>query len=456
MEPQSVTDFYTEIVLPQLQESLDHAFPEFGWRRDGRGWVATNEEHTHARLGARAERVVAHGPAPRGFLVHGGDATLWTAYVNGGAVPRGEAFVRAVEDLGRRAGVDLTPIERPLPRDPRTEVLRGFFDLCRHELASERGIDARVYLEHRGFPAEAIESSGLGLVPDRVRTGSALASAGYRDDDVAAAGVLADSRWPGRLCGAWRDERGRIGTLWARTLSNSEAAEARYLYLTGARRSTLPPYGLSDVLSAPRYVRRDVVLVEGVMDYHQLRAHGVENVVALGGLSIAAKTFERLSRYGVERVTLCFDRDEPGRAATARAVEQSGRAHSSPAIFVVDSERLAPAKDPDEFIQKGGVEAWRALLAATECGVIWRAKELIAGVTPQSPAGARRAALARAGSWLGVLPARCALEQEDAVRAVAMRCGYSPAAVERAFRARFWPEGIEPPTAPTIRPALER
>ena len=85
-EQLSVTDFYTDLVLPALTERLDQAFPEFGWRRDARGWIATNDEHTHARLGVRAERVVAHGPAPRGFLVHGGEPTLWTAYVSGGSV----------------------------------------------------------------------------------------------------------------------------------------------------------------------------------------------------------------------------------------------------------------------------------------------------------------------------------------------------------------------------------
>jgi hypothetical protein len=66
-------------VLPALAERLDQAFPEFGWRRDARGWVATNEEQTHADLGVRAERVVAHGPAPRGFIVHGGERILWTS-----------------------------------------------------------------------------------------------------------------------------------------------------------------------------------------------------------------------------------------------------------------------------------------------------------------------------------------------------------------------------------------
>lgn len=107
------SDFYTETVLPTLAERLDQAFPEFGWRRDTRGWVATNEQHTHARLGARAERVVAHGPAPRGFLVHGGDPMLWTAYINGDTVPRGADFVRAVRKLAERAGVDPSPLDHP-------------------------------------------------------------------------------------------------------------------------------------------------------------------------------------------------------------------------------------------------------------------------------------------------------------------------------------------------------
>ena len=69
-------EFYTDVVLPALADRLDEAFPEFGWRRDRQGWVATNQEMTHRVLGVRAERVIAHGPAPRGFLVHGADATL--------------------------------------------------------------------------------------------------------------------------------------------------------------------------------------------------------------------------------------------------------------------------------------------------------------------------------------------------------------------------------------------
>src|SRR5918996_6028509 len=149
MESRSITDFYTEIVLPELQERLDRAFPEFGWKRDRLGWVATNEEHTHARLGVRAERVIAHGPAPRGFLVHGGDSMLWTAYLNGGAIPRGADFVHAVREIAERAGVDSSPLDRPEPRDRRADLLHDFFVLCRRDLSSERGARARDHLEGR-------------------------------------------------------------------------------------------------------------------------------------------------------------------------------------------------------------------------------------------------------------------------------------------------------------------
>ena len=36
-----------------------------------------------------------------------------------------------------------------------------------------------------------------------------------------------------------------------------------------------------------------------------------------------------------------------------------------------------------------------------------------------------------------------ALQQEDAVRAVAARCGYTPEAIERAFRARYWSQSVD-------------
>ena len=350
-QPVQATEFYTETVLPALADRLDQAFPEFGWRRDSRGWVATNEEFTHTRLGVRAQRVVAHCPAPRGFLVHGGEAMLWTAYLNGGAIPFGEQFIRTIEDIALRAGVDPAPIANATPHDRRTELLESFFDVCRRELIGHRGSDARSYLEGRGLPSDAMATAGIGLVPPPIATRRLLDRAGFHESELAASGIFADSRWPGRLCGAWRNEHGRIGTLWTRTLDNHTTADGKYLYLRGASRTNLPPYGLSDLLAGNADNRRNLVLVEGVLDLHQLRAHAINNVAALGGTAIATNTFERLQRLGFETVTLCLDNDDAGRAATARAVEHAARARRSPDVYVIDPDQLEPAKDSDELVR---------------------------------------------------------------------------------------------------------
>ena len=272
---------------------------------------------------------------------------LWTAYLAGGEPPRGAEFVRVVGELAERAGVDAAPIEREAPRDRRAELLEDFFKIAQRELISDRGRAARAYLEQRGFPIGSIETSALGVVPSFLLTESPLRASGYSDEEIKASGLFADGRWPGRLCGAWRNERGRIGTIWARAVDDTELDAARYLYLRGAARTSLPPYGLQRGV-------RDLALVEGFLDHHQLRAHGVENSAAIGGTATNPRLFERLRRLGVVEVTLCFDADEAGRAATARAVENAARAVASPSIFVA----TPLAKDPDELVRKHGIEAW--------------------------------------------------------------------------------------------------
>jgi DNA primase len=293
----------------------------------------------------------------------------------------------------------------------------------------------------RGRPSFCVVLLGasarrLGVVPSSAETSRHLEQAGFRPSEIAAAGVLADSRWPGRLCGAWRDSGGRIGTFWARALDNGKS-DSRYLYLRGASRTDLLPYGLADLLAGGTDIRREIVIVEGFLDLHQLRARGIENVAALGGTSIRPRTFEQLDRLGIEIVTLCLDNDEAGRAATARAIESAARAREAPEIHVIDPAQLAPATDPDEFVRQRGPAGWQGLLKTETCGIAWRASEL-ASVRREAPELERRMALRRAERWLGHLPPRLALEQEDAIRRVAEQCGYSSDAAFRVFRDRFW------------------
>src|SRR5690242_10484004 len=140
----SVPDFYEREVLPALMNRLDQAFPEFGWRRDAHGWVASSAEYTRSTLGARPDRVVSHGDAPRGFLIHGHGAVLWTTYLNDGQAARGRDFVNAVRTLAERAGIDASALDRaPTAADRRANLLNDAFNVASRELLSEDGAAAR-------------------------------------------------------------------------------------------------------------------------------------------------------------------------------------------------------------------------------------------------------------------------------------------------------------------------
>jgi DNA primase len=310
-----------------------------------------------------------------------------------------------------------------------------------------------VYLEHRGFPLEAISGLELGVVPAAETTVRALNERGHRAEEIEASGIVADNRWPGRLCGAWRDEWGRIGTFWARALDDREP---RYLYLRGAGRAHLPPYGLSEVLRLPARERRELVLVEGLVDVHHLRAKGIASVAGIGSARIQPDKLARLSTHGIETVTLVLDNDESGRDALACVIDQTSRLGRAPALRVVPPAELGDAKDPDEYVRSHGVDHFRQLVRDAECGVTWRTFDRMRHLEPDSPQRERRAALADVGSWLGTLPPRLALEVDDAIQVAAGQSKYDPRAVERAFHASFWgagPDRREP--EPALHPRRE-
>jgi DNA primase len=202
----------------------------------------------------------------------------------------------------------------------------------------------------------------------------------------------------------------------------------------------LPPYGISEILRLPRPDRSEIVLLEGLMDVHQLRAQGFQNVASMGGARLQSAAIPRLSRLGLDSIVLAFDNDSAGRDGLSQTVHDLIETDVGLGLRVLEPRLLGPAKDPDEFVRAQGLGKFAELVDRAECAVTWRAAELVDGVSPRDAVTTRRAALARAGRWLGTLPPRLSLEQEDAIRRVADQCGYSSVAVERAFRARFWSE----------------
>lgn len=105
--------------------------------------------------------------------------------------------------------------------------------------------------------------------------------------------------------------------------------------------------------NAKNYIRdrKSVIVVEGNMDAIKMSAKGFKNVVALMGVALSNEQINILKRLKVP-VILMLDNDNAGEEATIKNGE-----------FLINSGvdtkvvRLSGAKDPDEYLEKFGIDA---------------------------------------------------------------------------------------------------
>ena len=105
--------------------------------------------------------------------------------------------------------------------------------------------------------------------------------------------------------------------------------------------------------NAKNYIRdrKSVIVVEGNMDAIKMSAKGFKNVVALMGVALSYEQIDILKRLKVS-VILMLDNDNAGEEATIKNGESL--INSGVDTKVV---RLSGAKDPDEYLEKFGIDA---------------------------------------------------------------------------------------------------
>jgi len=413
-ETVSPGDFLDQEVLPTLWDRLDQAFPEFGWKRKADRWEATAADFCRRELACRADRVWASRRARQGFLVQGGEAVSWTSYVSGKPRPVGRDFVEAVRDLARRAGVDPAPLDRPLSPEEQEarrqaeleqDILQTFLVWSQAQLRGPQGQAARDYLVRRGLPEDQLQD--LGWVPGLELAAQELEAQGFTREDVERTGLLRDGRWDGRLvCPIWSSRGDQLQTFWARDLSGTAEAGAKYLFLAGHRKPVL-------YLAEASQAQTPLVLVEGVLDPLVFRAHGVSNLASVGQARVSVEQLQEVYRTGVRELVFALDADQAGAEGTAKALEDLAKAQKAGGLvdleaWVLDPEDLwraagSPAKpdgyrekvDPLELLQLAGLEAWEAVLDQRIRGSRYSGRLLLHGVSPESPEWARRQAAER-------------------------------------------------------------
>jgi DNA primase len=276
------------------------------------------------------------------------------------------SFVEAVEELARRAGVD---VPREGGSAPDRLVLEGPLDAL---AAADRFFRAQLreqpqaveYLKRRGVDGETAKAFAIGYAPD---SWDALAKLFPDPKHALAAGLLKQKdddglRSSGRVYDVFRnrvmfpirDTRGRTIAFGGRTLANDPAkylnSPETVLFHKGRNL-----FGLFEAKQSTKSELASLFVVEGYMDVVMLAQHGIRNAVATLGTATTREHLVLLFK-NTTRVVFCFDGDRAGRAAAWRALEQA-----LPEVFESRECRfmfLPDGHDPDTLVQEIGAAAF--------------------------------------------------------------------------------------------------
>ncbi|MCI6495680.1 MAG: DNA primase [Anaeromassilibacillus sp.] len=291
-------------------------------------------------------------------------------------------YMEAVRFLAQRAGMTMpdTGYDDSMNR-LRTRIYEAnreaarFFYSC---LNSPEGAEARNYLAGRQLSSKTIVRFGLGYSPkSRYSLCNHLKSKGFKESEIVAANLAFQSksgkgiydRFSDRVMFPIIDLRGNVIAFGGRLMGDGKP---KYL-----NTSDTPVFKKSNNLfslnNAKNSGERTLILCEGYMDVIAVNQAGFQNAVATLGTALTSEQAILMKRYADE-VVICYDADEAGQKATARAIEILRNAGIQVRVLTVPD-----GKDPDEFIKKhgeNGSAAFKNLLEKSKNDMDYRLAKL--------------------------------------------------------------------------------
>ncbi len=266
-------------------------------------------------------------------------------------------YIEAVKFLAMRAGMSM-------PEDSyddgasklKGRILEANREAARFfhaQLMSEKGKPAQNYLTGRALSRQTVIKFGLGYAPsNRFALSDHLRKKGFKDEEIVAANLAFKrtsgkgivDRFSDRVMFPIIDLRGNVIAFGGRILTDQKPKYLNTSDTLAFKKSS----NLFSLNNAKNTGLRTLILCEGYMDVIALNAAGFQNAVATLGTALTPEQALLMKRYADE-IVICYDADEAGQKATAKAIDILRNAG-----LVIRVLTIPDGKDPDEFIRKNG------------------------------------------------------------------------------------------------------
>lgn len=277
-------------------------------------------------------------------------------------------YVDAIKLLAQRSGLEMPENSyddsmnklRNRVYEANREAARFYYS----QLMSPAGAKGLEYFRSRALTDRTIRHFGLGYADDSWDSlCKHLKSKGFKDSEIVAAnlGVQRNNgkgiydRFRSRVMFPIIDLRGNVIAFGGRIMTDEKP---KYLNTSDTpvfKKST----NLFSLNNAKNSGTRSLILCEGYMDVIAVNQAGFTNAVATLGTALTSEQAVLMKRYADE-VIICYDADEAGQKATARAIPILRNAGLLIRVLTIPS-----GKDPDEFIRSKGSDgsaAFKAIL----------------------------------------------------------------------------------------------
>ena len=291
-------------------------------------------------------------------------------------------YVDAVKFLAQRAGMDMPENSydnsmsqlRTRIFEANREAARFYYSTL-YTSAGEKGLK---YLHSRQLSDRTIRHFGLGFADDNWSSlCNHLKSKGFKENELVSANLAVKrkngngiyDRFTNRVMFPIIDLRGNVIAFGGRIMTDEKP---KYLNTSDTpvfKKST----NLFSLNNAKNSGKRTLILCEGYMDVISVNQAGFTNAVATLGTALTSEQAMLIKRYADE-VVICYDADEAGQKATARAIPILRKAG-----LLIRIINIPNGKDPDEFIKSKGPDgpaAFKAVLDKSRNDIEYRLQKL--------------------------------------------------------------------------------